>query len=70
MKEKKFFVRYLNDDSCDVVVYDDLLEILLNASNWPVRVIPFNENGRFDHSFEFLVGDDYSLSFLFNDKNY
>ena len=66
---KKYFVRIIDSDKTEICTPDKLLQIITDFGNYPVRVVPIDSDGNLAHQFEFLVGDDYSLSFLFNDKN-
>ena len=66
---KKYFVRIIDSDKTEICTPDILLQIITDFGNYPVRVVPIDSDGNLAHQFEFLVGDDYSLSFLFNDKN-
>lgn len=69
MKTRKYFVRFINIDKTLICTSDDLLAIIINYGNWPLRVVPLDSNGNLVHELDFLVGDDYSLSFLFNNKD-
>lgn len=66
MKFKKYFVRYIETDVTEVVTPSELLEIVSMGSAVTVRVTPLDSNGELLHEYSFLVGSDYSLSFLFN----
>lgn len=69
MKTRKYFVRFINIDKTLICTSDDLLAIIINYGNWPLRVVPLDSNGNLVYELDFLVGDDYSLSFLFNNKD-
>lgn len=69
MKVNKYFVRRLDTDEVYVVESGELLEYVTYTDIYPLRITPIDCNGQLLHEYTFLVGDDYSLSFLFNDKN-
>ena len=69
MKARKYFVRCLNTREFDVVTSDKLLDIVTDFNHYPLRIIPLDKKGNLLHKYSFLVGDDYSLSFIFNDLN-
>ena len=69
MKFRKYFVRVLDTDETMVVSSFKLLDVITDAKYCPVRVTPLDRDGNLMHEYAFLVGDEYSLSFLFNDKN-
>lgn len=69
MKVKKYFIRCLDTDKTFIVEPDELLEYVTYTDIYPLRVVPIDCDGNLLHEYSFLVGDEYSLSFLFNDKN-
>lgn len=69
METEKFFVRFIDSNETCVCSFDKLLDFVLNVGFYPMRIVPLDPNGNLVHELAFLVGDDYSLSFLFNDKN-
>lgn len=66
---KKYFVRIIDSDTTEVCTPVKLLEFITDFGNYPISVVPIDSDGNLAHQFEFLVGDSFSLSFLFNDKN-
>lgn len=69
MVYKKFFIRIVDTDKTYVCPKSQLLNFILNPYNYPMRIIPIDSNGNLVHGSEFLVGDNYNLSFLFNDNS-
>lgn len=65
MKAKKYYVRFLDKNETGVYKARQLLDLILDYNNWPMRVVPLDSDGNPVHESDFLVGDDYSLSFLF-----
>lgn len=70
MKTRKYFVRFIDLNETKICTSEELLSIIIDCSNWPLRVVPLDSNGNLVHELDFLVGDDYSLSFLFNNKDF
>ena len=68
MKAKKFFVRAIDSDYTETCSRSRLLYLILDSCYYPLRVTPIDSTGDLVHELTFLVGDDFSLSFLFNDK--
>jgi len=69
MKFQRYFVRLIDSDKTFVCSKRQLLSFILNHYNWPLRIIPLDSDGNLVHGFSFVVGDEYTISFLFNDKN-
>lgn len=68
MKYDKYFVRVIDDNVTAIVPREEMLDLMLDVSKQPMRVIPIDCDGDLVHPLSFLVGDDYSLSFMFNNK--
>lgn len=70
MKAEKFFVRILDSNEVHVCSRGKLLEFIMDSRNYPMRVVPLDSDGNLVWAYEFLVGDGYSLSFLFNGRDF
>lgn len=68
MKANKYYVRFIGSDEAIVCSSQKLFELILDCCNFPMRVVPLDSDDSLVHEESFLVGDEYSLSFLFNDK--
>lgn len=70
MKYDKYYVRIIDDDKTIKVSRDEMLDLILDFKNQPMRVIPIDCDGDLVYPLSFLIGDDYSLSFMFNNKDF
>lgn len=70
MKFDKYFVRIIDDNVTAIVSREELLDLILDSKRQPMRLTPIDCDGNLVHSLSFLIGDDYSLSFMFNTKDF
>lgn len=68
MKFQKYSVRLIDSGKTFVCTKRQLLGFILDHHRWPIGIVPIDADGNLVHAFSFLVGDGYTLSFLFNDK--
>lgn len=68
MKFQKYYVRLIDSGKTFVCTKHQLLGFILNHHCWPIRIVPIAADGNLVHAFSFVVGDEFTLSFLLNDK--